>query len=442
MFDSTTYRAWHGVAPMADFFHAADPEMFLVSGTGSYVQDRAGRNYLDARSSMWNVTLGYSCTPVKDAIRTQLDLLPSGTVMRYEHPAEVAARYAAKLADSLPASLDYIRFGNTGSQMTEAAAMLSRFTRLMAGEQERDYVITVQGSYHGTGPLATALTGEPVLQEYSGPLDRCVRHVTTPAARSSCVGECAGECVSPVVDLIEEIGADRVTAVMIEPVLGTFVRPVPHHYLNRLILECRRLGIHVIMDEVTTGAGRAGTMTVSERLASAPDMIVLGKGLSAGYFPLAALAVSSSIYHELARSEHRVGFLNGSTTDGHPLGMAAGLAVLDVITAPGFFTSVQETGAFLRELIRDAFAAEPTVREVGGEGMMIGMELAAADGTPWSASEVNRFRLACRDHGLLTSFSHGVLPLLPPLTISRDDCLELVSRLGATLRDFRPRQRS
>jgi adenosylmethionine-8-amino-7-oxononanoate aminotransferase len=431
---------------MADFFRDSDPGMFLVSGEGSFVRDRSGRKYLDARSSMWNVTLGYSCAPVKDAIRVQLDVLPSGTVMRYEHPTEIAADYAAKLADSLPQPLDYIRFGNTGSQMTEAAAMLSRFYRTMTGESGRNYVITVQGSYHGTGPLATALTGEAVLQKYSAPLDRYVRHVVTPAAdphsAGSATADCDGACVRPVVDLIEEIGPDRVTAVMLEPVLGTLIQPVPHHYLNRLITDCRGRGIHVIADEVTTGAGRAGRMTVSERLAFAPDMIVLGKGLSAGYFPLAALAVSSSIYDELARSEHRVGFLNGSTTDGHPLGMAAGLAVLDVITAPGFFESVRETGVFLRELIRDTFADEPAVRGVGGEGLMLGVELAAEDGTPWSISEVNRFRLACRDHGLLTSFSRGVLPLLPPLTISRDDCVELVSRLGKTLCKFQPGQRA
>jgi adenosylmethionine-8-amino-7-oxononanoate aminotransferase len=426
VFDSESYRAWHGTAPMADFFRDSDPGMFLVSGSDCTVRDAAGREYLDARSSMWNVTLGYSCEPVKAAMRAQLDILPSGTVMRYEHPTVIAAEYAARLADSLPDPLDYVRFGNTGSQMTEAAAMLSRFYRLMTGQQGRDHVITVTGSYHGTGPLATALTGEPVLQKYSGPLDRYVRHVATPRIDTADVGE--------IITLIDEIGADQVTAVMVEPVLGTFVQPIPLPYLNQLSAECRARGIHVIADEVTTGLGRAGGMTVSERLDHPPDMLVLGKGLSAGYFPLAALAVSRDIYTELARTEHRVGFLNGSTTDGHPIGMAAGLAVLDLVSAPEFFPSVRETASFLRTAIRDELADVPAVRGVGGEGMMLGVELAHADDTPWSVSEVNRLRLVCRDHGLLTSFSRGVLPLLPPLTISRADCVELVSRLAKALR--------
>ncbi len=430
MFDSNTYRAWHGTAPMEDFFHESDPGMFLVRGADCTVWDRAGREYLDARSSMWNVTLGYSCEPVKAAMRAQLDVLPSGTVMRYEHPTEIAATYASTLADGLPDPVNYLRFGNTGSQMTEAAAMLSRFHRMMTGQPDRNHVITVLSSYHGTGPLATALTGEPVLQEYSGPLDHQVRHAATPEA---------GDGPDAVVELIEELGPERVTAVMLEPVLGSLMRPVPHAYLNRLATECRSRGIHLIMDEVTTGAGRAGAMTVSERLEFVPDMMVLGKGLSAGYFPLAALAVSTGIYDELARAELGIGFLNGSTTDGHPLGMAAGLAVLEVITAPGFFESVQATGAALRELLTDALADEPAVAGVGGEAMMLGVELVDGDGTPWSVAEVNRLRLACRDNGLLTSFSRGVLPLMPALTFSPKDCVELADRLAKTLRGFEHR---
>jgi adenosylmethionine-8-amino-7-oxononanoate aminotransferase len=194
---------------------------------------------------------------------------------------------------------------------------------------------------------------------------------------------------------------------MLEPVPGTLVRPIPHGYLSGLAAHCRSAGIHLIMDEVTTGAGRAGAMTVSERLDVKPDMVVLGKGLSAGYFPLAALAVSAEIYAELARTEHRIGFLNGSTTDGHPVGMAAGLAVLDVITAPGF--------------------------------LLMGLELVDAEGRPWDVGEVNRLRLACRDNGLLTSFSRGVMPLLPPLTISPADGHVLAERLAKTIRGFEPR---
>lgn len=415
------YAAWHGLAPMTDFFRDSDPGRFLVSGAGSHVTDAAGRRYLDARSSMWNLTLGYSCEPVKEAIRRQLDTLPSGTVLRYEHPPVAAVEYAARLAALMPAPLRHVRFGNTGSQLTESAAMLSRFHRRMTGQPQRRYVIAVHNGYHGTGPLATALTGEPVLHDWSAPLDAYVRHVTAPT-------------VPQILDLISGIGPDQVTAVLVEPVQGSAVGPVSLTFLTELITECRARDVHVIIDEVTTGAGRTGTMTVTERLPVVPDMVVLGKGLSAGYFPLAALVVAAPIFDALADPPLRLGFPNGSTTDGHPIGMAAGLAVLDVLTADGFLAGVRETGRHLAGLVATGLADEPAAGEVVGEGMMLGLGLAHPDGTPWSVREVNRFRLTCRDHGLLTSYAPGFLPLMPPLNLSRAECAELVDRLRAALR--------
>ena len=443
LLDATTYHLWHGITPMADFMHGCDPDRFLVSGEGSYVTDRAGRRYLDGRAGMWNVTLGYSCEPVKDAMRRQLDELPSGTILRYDSPPDVTVRYAAALAGALPSPLNHIRFGNSGTQMTEAAIMLSRFYRRMTGEPGRNYAIAMTGSYHGSGPLATALSGEPVLHDYSSPLDGYVRHVTRPAhdADGPADGEpCDGSCVRPLLEVIDEIGADLVTAVILEPLLGSYILPLPDHYLDRVTAECRSRGIHVIADEVTTGAGRVGAMTATRRLRQTPDMVVLGKGLSAGYFPLAALAVTEQIFADLAGPDQWLGFPNGSTTDGHPIGMAAGLAVLDIITANGFFSEVTGTGQFIKDLIRESLPVMPGMRAVHGEGLMLGVELADADGTPWSGADVDQLRATCLDNGLLTSTSDGIMPLMPPLTISRDECVELVDRLGRSLRDLHKRK--
>jgi adenosylmethionine-8-amino-7-oxononanoate aminotransferase len=114
--------------------------------------------------------------------------------------------------------------------------------------------------------------------------------------------------------------------------------------------------------------------------------------------------------------------------------MAAALATLGILTADGFLAGVGQTGAFLKDLITQS--ALPGVASVYGEGLMLGLDLVHEDGSPWSLREVNRLRLACAEHGLLTCFSDGILPLLPPLTISRAECAELVDRLGQSLRDL------
>jgi adenosylmethionine-8-amino-7-oxononanoate aminotransferase len=429
----TDYAVWHGLTPMGEFLRESDDDAFLVRGEGNHVYDAAGRRYLDARSSMWNVTLGYSCEPVKAAIRRQLDELPSGTVMRYEHPPQVTVDYAAALIRQLPAPLRHVRLGNTGSQMTESAAMLSRFYRRMTAEPDRRYVVALHDSYHGTGALATALTDEPILHDYSAPIDGYVVHVTTEPPVTCDPATCTGDCVRDVLAAIDAVGVDRVTAVMFEPVSGTSFRPAPAHYLETLIVECRRRGIHTIADEVTTGAGRVGAMSYVERLAEVPDMLVLGKGLSAGYFPLAALVVSSALFDELRDPPVRLGFPNGSTTDGHPIGAAAGLAVLDLLAAPGFLEQVRERSTRLIGLLGEAAGDDPRLGAVRGVGMMLGVELSYPDGAQWTVREVNRLRLACRDHGLLTSYSAGVLPLMPPLSLEPDDCHELVDTLVKSL---------
>nr|MDT0659382.1 aminotransferase class III-fold pyridoxal phosphate-dependent enzyme [Micromonospora sp. DSM 115978] len=433
MIDGSKYHAWHGITPMADFLRESDPDLYLVGGDGSYAVDQAGRRYLDARSSMWNVTLGYSCQPVKEAMRRQLDALPSGTVMRYEHPPLVAVEYARALAGVLPQALGHIRFGNTGSQMTEAAVMLSRFHRRMTGEADRYHVVALADAYHGTGPLATALTAERILHDYSAPVDRDVTHVPLPPA---------GGAVGPVLAAIDRIGADRVTAVIFEPVSGNLLHAADTDQLTELVRGCRARGVHTIADEVTTGAGRVGAMTVTEKLAEIPDMVVLGKGLSAGYFPLAALAVADPIFDALADPPVRLGFPNGSTTDGHPLGAAAGLAVLEVLTGPGFLDGVRQRGRHLAGLLAETFAGHPYVGAVRGEGMLLGLELRHPDGLAWSLRDVYRLRLACRDAGLLTSYADGVLPLLPPLTISVDECAELAAILHRTVTRYAEEQLS
>jgi adenosylmethionine-8-amino-7-oxononanoate aminotransferase len=454
MLDVRTYHLWHGVSPMSAYLRDTDPGGFLVRGEKSHVWDRAGRRYLDARSSMWNVTLGYSCEPVKAAMRRQLDVLPAGTILRFEQPPEVAVDCAAAVAGSLPAPLSYVRFGNTGTQMTESAAMLSRFYRVMTSEPERRYVIALHGSYHGSGPLATALSGEPFMHHYSAPLDGYVRHISRPAA-GSCgtagqAGEagatgqasCDGSCVAPLIELIEEVGAELVTALIVEPVLGTYVQELSAHYLHGLAAVCRSRGIHLIADEVTTGCGRTGGMTMCQRIGLVPDMVVLGKGISAGYFPLAALAVSEQIYDTLAPAEHPLTFPNGSTTDGHPVGMAAALATLEILSADGFFGGVAQMGAHLADLITRSLPDLPGVRNVYGAGLMLGLDLVHEDGSAWSLREVEDLRLACAEHGLLTCLSDGLLPLLPPLTISREECAELVDRLGQSLRALTARRGS
>lgn len=391
----------------------------VVRGKGCRLQDRAGTWFLDARAAMWNTTLGYSCEPIVEAMTEQLRRLPVAQTIRYEEPGATALEYARRLVDSLPDPLNHVRFGSTGSQMTTAAVLLSRFVRKVRGETNRVKVIAFTNGYHGTGGIAGALTGERQMHALQSPLVPEVHHVKpwNPDA---------------LVKAVERHGPESITAIIIEPIMGTDVLAAPDEALSRIRELCDRHGIHLIADEVTTGFGRTGALSVMAARQVLPDLLVLGKGITSGYFPLAALVCSDAIFDEaLSRPEYV--FPHGCTADGHPVGMAAGMAVLDELADGTLLAHVRATGQAIRRRLREEAAALPVIHDVRGEGLMIGIEL-RRDGTRLGAAEMADVRRACKDAGLLLTSTNNTLVLMPPLVLSTEEADELVERLTTALR--------
>jgi adenosylmethionine-8-amino-7-oxononanoate aminotransferase len=176
---------------------------------------------------------------------------------------------------------------------------------------------------------------------------------------------------------------------------------------------------------VTTGFGRAGTLTVTGRMGLTPDMLILSKGITAGYMPLAAIAVTA----EIARIATNVStvFHHGSTADGHPLAMAAANAVLDELVDGGVLDNVQDRGAELAEAIRSH--APRAVVKVHGRGLMIAADLADEFGTPLDADDMHRMKVACQRHGLLVSICANMILLTPPLVVTRAEAEQMANRL-------------
>ena len=302
------YPIWHGSIPMEVFIeHKLRAERFLVEGSGIRVRDQTGRWYIDARSSCWNLGLGYSAEGVKDAIRQQLDKLPNANILSYDRPAQVTVDYARALRDAVGSpSLRYIRLGNTGSQMTETAVMLSRLARVIGGEPQRDLVLSFEGSYHGLGIACCALSGITARIDFCGPLAPGVHHVPM-----------RGSWTDNIRHALDELSAERVTAVIFEPQMGSSgIIPEPAD-LRALAALCRDAGVHLIADEVTTGCGRTGAMSRCLDLGIEPDMLVLGKNLTSGYVPIAALLVSTALY-QLAANPDPPRFLPARLGHGRP----------------------------------------------------------------------------------------------------------------------------
>lgn len=423
MMDKRDYPLWHGSSPMGPFLRDKLAEnRFVVRGDGIRVSDADGNWFIDARSGLWNVGLGYSATEVTSAVRTQLESLPFGTLLSYDRPPKITVDYARELSRWFP-ELPWVRLGNSGSQMTETAVLLSQFVHRLEGNGQRSMIVSFKGSYHGMGPGASTLSGILDGLAGSGPLSPNVRHLASDA----------GSWTENLAQFFKEYEAERVAAVIFEPMMGSS-GVIPEVRDLRGVAElCKANGVHLIADEVTTGFGRTGAMSRCIDVGIQPDMLVLGKNMACGYVPTGALMVAGPLY-EAAYDPHPAAFLTaGSTTDGHPLAAAAGLAVLEYYRRHDVLAHVRKVGQYLQEQLSALQKDLSPSGDVAGAGLMQRLCLADGNGTPWSPPQTEELRLNCEAEGLLLSRVAGGIWLAPPLIVSEDDCQEIITRLRRAL---------
>ena len=422
-----TNALWYLALTRDDLGSDAVLDRAITHGSGCYLYDRSGKRYLDARSGLWNVTLGYGNERIARAMADEVARLPGGQIVRYDQPTEIALEYAERLVALLPEHLEHIRLLTTGAQAVEGAIFLSRFVRKAHGEPERTDVLAFRQGYHGTGGLATHLSDEPWMQEAEGPLApgvHRVEHWDLDALREA----------------IERVGPERLTAFICEPILGTDVLPAPPGYFEAAQELCAEHGIHVVLDEVTTGFGRTGALAETVRLGLRPDMLVLSKGITSGYAPLSAIATTRSILEQALDAD--VLFPHGATADGNSVSVAAAMAVLDELEDGSVFRNAVERGEELRERLNDLRDDLPLIWDVRGQGLITGVELRDAEGEPLPAETMTALRVAARDAGLLFSPSNTTVIFTPPLVLSSEECEQIVSLLEGCLRPIADQARA
>jgi acetylornithine/succinyldiaminopimelate/putrescine aminotransferase len=230
-----------------------------------------------------------------------------------------------------------------------------------------------------------------------------------------------GFTVVPFGDLgsLEAALTDRACAFLFEPIQGeSGVRMPPPGYLEEAEGICRRKGILFVADEIQTGMGRTGRFLACHRSGAKPDVVTLAKGMANG-LPLGAVVAGEEVASAFVPGTH------GSTFGGNPVCCAAALAVLDVVTAPGFLEEVARKGERLFSGLRAIAAARTDVRDVRGEGLMAALEM---------EGETRPIALKCLDAGLVVNATSGnVLRLLPPLTVRAEEIDRALSVLSAAL---------
>jgi ornithine--oxo-acid transaminase len=395
-----------------------------TSAQGSYLYDAAGRAYLDFHTGEGFASLGHNHPDVRDVLRAALAAnLVDGVQLHY---SALAGILAEELSRRLPRGLDAVFFTSTGAEAVDSAMKFAR------AATRRTRLISCDDSFHGVtlGPLS--LVGDEFFKEGFGPL--------LPGCERVPFGDLAR--------LEAELRAKDVAAFIVEPIQGRMVTLPPASYLQAVQALCRRYGTLFVIDEVQTGLGRTGSWFALEHWGLEPDFVLVGKALSGGYMPVAAMVTSREIYSRAVGTLERC-YVHQSTFGRNRLSMAAGLATLRIIERDGLVEHAARIGAVLRDGLAELQQRHEMIKEVRGSGLMIGIELCAPKSRVarlnWHlihmASEGLFAQLIViplhRDHGVITMAAgkNDVIKLLPPLTLSESEARSFLGALDAVLAD-------
>jgi adenosylmethionine-8-amino-7-oxononanoate aminotransferase len=419
-----------------------------VAGDGCHVIDASGKRYLDASGGAAVSCLGHSDAGVVAAIKSQLDRLA------FAHTSFFSNEPMEALADALiaqaPAGIARAYFCSSGSEAVESALKLARQYFIEIGQPQRRHVIARRQSYHGNTLGALATGGNAWRRRPFEPLLFEVSHVAPCYSyRDQGEGESAEQyglrLVRELDAEIRRLGADQVIAFVAETVGGATLGSVtpPPGYFKGVREVCDRHGVLLILDEVMCGMGRCGTLFASEAEDVVPDLVTIGKGLGAGYQPIAALLASERIYDAVVAGSGF--FQHGHTYTGHAAACAAALAVQRAIHERGLLAQVRARGDALAQRLRQRFAEHPHVGDIRGRGLFQSLELVAdrARKLPFDPTQRVHARLKQRalDNGLMCYPMGGVVDgvagdhvlLAPPYIVSDDELAVIVDRLATSL---------
>jgi putrescine aminotransferase len=410
----------------------------MTEGSGCRLRDVEGREYLDATGGLWLAQIGHGRSEIADVAAAQMRRLEYFTSF-WEFSNDRAIELAGRLVELAPDPLQHVYFTSGGSESNEAALRMSRYYHSRRGHAGRDWILARRSAYHGIGYGSGSASGLPIYHEGFGPMLPHVRHLTPPwpyRAELFDGRDPTDFCLEELERTIDELGGDRIAAMIGEPIMGVggmLVPPADYWPRVRELLSAH--GILLIFDEVVTAFGRTGNWFGAEHFGVDPDLIVTAKGITSGYVPLGAVLVSDSVADVLAEDH---GFPVGFTYNGHPTACAVALRNLEIIETESLLDRAREVGAFL--LAELSMLEElAVVGEVRGVGMMLGIELVGDKRTREPISmHAAPHDVIRRETGVLVRDCAHTLVLSPPLVMTESEAAEVVGAVRSVLERVSP----
>ncbi|WP_102107996.1 aspartate aminotransferase family protein [Oceaniglobus roseus] len=432
---------WHPMAHPADSI--ANPPDIIVEGQGVRIRDVDGHETVDAVGGLWNVNLGYSCDPVKQAITDQLNRLPFYSIFRGTSN-DAVIELGAMLRDFFaPDGMARAFYTSGGSDSVEVSLRLARQYHKLRGEAGRTKFLSLKKGYHGTHTLGASVNGNANFRTQYEPLMPGCFHIPAPYTYRNPFNEAdparlAQLCLSALEDEIAFQGAETIAAFIMEPVLGAGGVIPPHESFMPGVRDiCDRHGILLIADEVITAFGRTGSWSGSRHWGVRPDMMCTAKAITNGYFPFGAVMIGDRIAEVFEADTSGKGSIgSGYTYSGHPVGAAAAIACLRETERLQVKDNAAARGAQLWEglqAIKDRHAVVGDVR--GGHGLMCAVELVSDRDTrkPIDKKTIGRVHRVAYESGAMLRVSGNNIILSPPLVVTEADVAAILSALDAGL---------
>ncbi len=413
----------------------------ITEGDGIYIRDSDGHTIIDGMAGLWCVNIGYGRQELVNAAAEQLAKLPYyNTFFMTSHQPVV--ELTELLAQITPAKFKRVFLTNSGSEANDTVIRMARKYWALQNQPEKNVIISRRNAYHGSTIGAGSLTGMEEMHQYDGLPIPNIEHICQPYwyrdGGSMSAAEFGITAARALETKILELGVDRVAAFIGEPIQGAGgVIVPPPTYWPEIMRICKQYGILLIADEVICGFGRTGQWFGTDFYELDPDFMVIAKGLSSGYLPIAGVLVSEQI--ATALFEQGGEFVHGFTYSGHPASCAVAIENIKILMDEKIIEQVRNsTGPYFQKQLRK-LQSHPIVGEVRGIGLIAGIELVQDKASRTGFDSNLKVGIQCRDisirRGLIMRAVGDSMVLSPPLIIAKQEIDDLIDIVEASLNE-------
>ncbi|MEK7298121.1 MAG: adenosylmethionine--8-amino-7-oxononanoate transaminase [Planctomycetota bacterium] len=429
---------WHPFTQMQDYLR--ESPVIIEEGSGIFLKDVAGKEYIDGISSMWCNLHGHRKREIDDAIKGQLDKVAHTTLLGMSNVP--AIELARKLVEIAPRGLEKVFYSDNGSTANEVALKMAFQYWQHKGLNDKTQFVALQYGYHGDTLGTMSVGGIDIFNQAFRPLYFKTHLAPAPYCYRCPLGKQPADCRLACLDELENIlkkDAQSIAAMIMEPLVqgagGMIIHP--KNYLSGVRALCKKYNVLLILDEVLTGFGRTGKMFACLHEQVVPDIMTLSKGINGGYMPLAATLTTREVFDAfLGEFSSLKTFFHGHTYTGHPLGCAAALAAIELFENERLLEGLQPKIESLRNCLKP-LESLPHVGEIRQCGLIAAIELAQEKATktpyPWEERIGVKVCLEARRHGLLLRPLAHIMIIMPPLIITPCEIEMVVEIAGKSI---------